>query len=549
MATVRDLGKHENLPDTKAVDNDTGTIIDQITESTSHFSNGEAWDEDRTLWQNIKRYRKVVGITFGLTSAILLYGFDNVIVGTVSGMPGFQKDFGEYLVKTDEWILPSSWLALWNVSSPIGAMCGSIAGAFLQDRIGRRRALALCSLLSAFSVAIMYVSYLPSSIDSRRGCFFAGRLFQGFSIGAVMTTTQTYMSEILPPILRGSGMAFFPVFTFLGQLTGALVIFGSLHKGKGYTIAFASQWPFSFVPILIALFIPESPAYHIRKNAISRALESQTRLDPRGTDTAATVEKMQKDIEHEAQLNKAASFAACFRGRNLRRTLIVMWANSLPCVFGLSLLAKASYFLQIVGMSSGNSVLFLILGIVLGLLANAVSVWAVSRVGRRKLIFASLGISAGLWLGMGIANCFHGSGVVWWTAASMMLVIVVCGVGVWPAAYAVAAETSSLQLRAKTQGIGWCVSAFTTAVAGIVLPYIFNPDAGNLRGKVGFTYVGSCVVGLGVSWLIVPEMKGRSIGEIDRMFEMGLSARGFEAWREDDRGSGTREWTAERPVV
>lgn len=119
----------------------------------------------------------------------------------------------------------------------------------------------------------------------------------------------------------------------------------------------------------------------------------------------------------------------------------------------------------------------------------------------------------------------------------MMLVTIVCGVGVWPASFAVAAETSSLQLRAKTQGLGWMVSAFSSAASGIALPYVFNPDAGDLRGKVGFLYVGSCLVGLAVSWFIVPEMKGRSVGEIDRMFELGLKARQFKGWKEgSERG-------------
>ena len=120
----------------------------------------------------------------------------------------------------------------------------------------------------------------------------------------------------------------------------------------------------------------------------------------------------------------------------------------------------------------------------------------------------------------------------------MMITIIVAGVGVWPCSFAVAAETSSLHLRAKTQGIGWTVSAFATAASGIALPYIFNPDEGNLRGKVGFTYVGTCIVGVGISWWIVPEMKGRSVGEIDRMFELGLSARAFKGWREEGSVGG-----------
>ena len=61
-----------------------------FAERTASQTTSEASDEARSLWQNVRRYRRVVGVTFGLASAILLFGFDNVVVGTVSGMPNFQ---------------------------------------------------------------------------------------------------------------------------------------------------------------------------------------------------------------------------------------------------------------------------------------------------------------------------------------------------------------------------------------------------------------------------------------------------------------------------
>jgi hypothetical protein len=42
------------------------------------------------LWQAIRKYPKIVGYCIGLTSAILLSGYDQVIVGTSSAMPAFQ---------------------------------------------------------------------------------------------------------------------------------------------------------------------------------------------------------------------------------------------------------------------------------------------------------------------------------------------------------------------------------------------------------------------------------------------------------------------------
>jgi hypothetical protein len=69
--------------------------------------------------------------------------------------------------------------------------------------------------------------------------------------------------------------------------------------------------------------------------------------------------------------------------------------------------------MQIVGMGSSNSLIFLILGIGLGLIANVVSLWVLNGFGRRFLCLATLGTSIVLWLAMGIAGCFTGVVTIW----------------------------------------------------------------------------------------------------------------------------------------
>ncbi|TDZ35738.1 MFS transporter fmqE [Colletotrichum spinosum] len=480
-----------------------------------------------TLWQSIKKWRRVVFYCIGMTSAILMYGYDYVIVGTVSAMPSFQQDFGQQL--DNKWILPSLWLGLWNFVSPGCSMIGALVGGIFQDRYGRRSSLAVGSFLSAIGVAVCFISNQSSDIHARRGIFLAGKGFQGGAIGMVMATSQTYMSEILPPNLRGPLLAFFPIFTLLGQLIGAAVIFACLNLPNGYTICFATQWPFSAIPLLIAFIIPESPTYLVRKNQDSKAYRAQVKLKAPGVAPEKTLDLIRQNIEHERRQTKA-TYVDSFRGVNLRRTLIVMFANSLPNIFGLALLSKSSYFMQQVGMAANMSVIVLILGLVCGLIANISSVWVLSKVGRRKLILYTLAILTVVWTAMGVAGSWSGPVTVWYTAVSLILVVIVAGLGVWPASHVVGAETSSLHLRSKAQGIGWFTAGANNSIFGFVLPYIFNPDKGNLKAKTGFVYAGLCALGLLVSFLCTPEMKGRTPAEIDRMFESRLPARQFRHW-------------------
>jgi MFS transporter, SP family, general alpha glucoside:H+ symporter len=182
-------------------------------------------------------------------------------------------------------------------------------------------------------------------------------------------------------------------------------------------------------------------------------------------------------------------------------------------------------------MDSFNSLLFLIVGIFLGLLANLASVWVLSRIGRRRLSITTLILGAVLWGGMGICGFWDGVVTIWYTAISCMAIVVVVGVGAWPASYAIRSEASALRLRSKAQGIAGLFDHLSSIILNLVLPYIYNPDAGNLKARTGFVFTGLCLIGAAITFFDVPEMKGRSVLEIDAMFKLGLKTREFRNWR------------------
>ena len=112
----------------------------------------------------------------------------------------------------------------------------------------------------------------------------------------------------------------------------------------------------------------------------------------------------------------------------------------------------------------------------------------------------------------------------------MMAVVVVCGLGAWPALCEVTGETSS-HLRAKTQGIGVLCYMLSNVAFNLILPYIYNTDAGDLKGKPGFVYAGLCLLTFDITWLIVPDMKDRTALEVDTMFEADLLCSQFKIWK------------------
>lgn len=533
------------------------------------------------LLEAVRRFPKMTMYCLGITLSVIGWGYDLAIVGAIPGVDPFLVDYGsENDKKPGELIIPAYWLSLWLALPPLASALGAVLAGWFGNRAGRRACLMLGCAISAVAVAGIFSSHRLGTPHARRAMFTAAISVQGFSVGVIKTTCITYVSENAPTALRGPAMALFPTFNLIGQLIGLAVMF-VLNKQKqnqrAYVAAFASQWAFSLLPFALAWVTPESPAYLIRRgNTMGRdggggvmdermekmALASCARLFAPGVEPRAALRSIQRTIEEEqsAAASKdgaVAMYAACFRGPDLRRTLIVALASCMSSFFGLDLLSNASIFLKSAGMDSSTSLLFMMIGIVAGMAANMGGIWMVSRVGRRRLILVSLAFVAMCWGVMGVVGIWgprsikppanQGDGgqgrpaadevaarLAWAAAACMMAAIVGAGLGCWPASYAVVGETSSLQLRAPTQGVaGVATQASSTAMA-VALPLVFNPDAAALGLKTGFVPCGTSVVGLALFWFFLPEMKDRTMAELDAMFELRLPTRDFRRWKGAD---------------
>lgn len=97
--------------------------------------------------------------------------------------------------------------------------------------------------------------------------------------------------------------------------------------------------------------------------------------------------------------------------------------------------------------------------------------------------------------------------------------------------YVVLGEASSSRLKEKTNNIAGSISVITTFVVSFTVPYLIREEDAGLGPKVGFIYGSICVISFVVVFFLIPEMKGRSLEEIDEMFNANLPTRKFRKYK------------------
>lgn len=324
-----------------------------------------------------------------------------------------RQDYGKPF--KDSYIVPSMWLALWSASTFLGQMLGAIVAGWLQDKKGRKPSLLLGSIISAAAIALCFTSYLAGDINIRRGLFLVGKTITGVALGILMSTTQTFISEITSADLRGPMLALLPINTLLGQLIGAGVVFGLSHatSRRPYLIALATQWPLAVLVFVVALVVPESPAYLVAQGRSDVALRSLAKLHTSRVDLVSKLEEVVRFVRHGEQHSDTHTYLDCFKKKHVRQTFIVLFAGVIPQLFGFSTLSQAGYFMQVIGMAPTLSLAVLFLCLLLGLIANILGIWSISKIGRRKLILASLSLSTLIWFAMGVAGFWSSPAVAW----------------------------------------------------------------------------------------------------------------------------------------
>ncbi|KAF2469974.1 MFS monosaccharide transporter-like protein [Lindgomyces ingoldianus] len=457
------------------------------------------------------------------------YGIDFGLIGGLQAMPGFLAVFGHrdpnspigYNISPGRQQLISSLMTL-------GAFISSSSAGILATWMGRRPCLWMACLLCCVSNIVMMTTTNLHGI-------YAGRFLIGVANGWFMTFAQLYIQESSPARYRGLLIAVFQFWTSIGTLIGTVVDnFTAPISGKeSYLIPLGIIY---IVPAFMSvgmIFIPESPRWLLYQDKEDEARKSLLWMRPNKAGVEPEIADIQSAILAEKELASSASFIDIIKNpTDRRRMLLAVGAVSTQAASGaMFMIAYGTYFFEMahVGNAFQNTCILTAVGVVVIIINSCV----ISRYGRRR-VFLMVGMSICGVSQFIVAAVYHVHPGTISTGKVIvaMSVIYICGYNGMVATYAWLAggEIPSQRLRSYTFGIAAAVGFAGAWLATFTAPYFINPDSLNWGPEYGWIWGPSCLLTVAWIYFFLPEIKNRTLEEIDEMFEAKLAARKFRKY-------------------
>lgn len=386
----------------------------------------------------------------------------------------------------------------------------------------------LASCLLSSGICFELIGYNASSL-------LMGRLIGGLGTGLMTNAIPLYQSEIAPSDIRGRLISIFSLLGSFGQMVGYFVTFKSSY--------FTSNWcwriPWSLQLILCLLFtislylLPQSPRWLLDKGREKEGLRVLAKLhhlpqDAKLVQREYLAIKALIEIEEEQQKINDHGYRELFveKGGNLSRSMYSFFISIATCFTGNVIISYyAPQIFKNAGLSDVSISIALTGGIgALSLVFTALSLgWWIDIWGRKALFFCGSLISALCMMTIGFMFRFFYTAIdkttnniyAQYTIIFCIYVFSASFAGTWGVAnYVYTAEVFSLKCRAKglsvTYAISWACSIIITYCAPYFLAY-------SISGVYFFFGFCSILTLFGIAF--IPETKGKTLEEIDLIFE------------------------------
>ncbi|GJJ72542.1 hypothetical protein EMPS_04900 [Entomortierella parvispora] len=225
------------------------------------------------------------GLVACLLSVAIGYviGSPNIPEAAIRGSPGGGCGPVEYTIQGGFPNCLQFSDLLWGFaigSFCLGACIGSLSGATIQTRHGRKRTMVLSDALFIFGSLVISLSYQQAQ-------FIIGRMVLGFACGLAGVVTPSYLNEISTVRSRGTMGTFHQLFLVVGLLISNLV--GLIWTDPpGWRVTLAMNGVPSVLHLMLIRTVVESPKFLLARGHIEQGRRVLQKL--RGSELDVDIE-------------------------------------------------------------------------------------------------------------------------------------------------------------------------------------------------------------------------------------------------------------------
>ena len=436
----------------------------------------------------------------------LLAGFD---MGVISGAMLFINT---------EWIL-SPFVQGWVVSSAIvGAVIGAAGNGILSDLYGRKKIIIATAL-------IFIAGSLFSAVAPNVGCLIAARMLVGIAVGMVNFIVPIYLSEISPQKIRGMLVSLYQLAITAGILFSYLI--NGIYADSEYSwrlMMFSGIYP-AVILLLGIIVLQDTPRWLISKKRDKEAAEVFQKIEPeidikaRIKEIKATLQSEQKGKKTRLQFQKWM-LMPIFVGVGMMFAQICTGINTV--IYYTTTIFKVS------GFSENSAAIYATIGVgIVNFLMTGIAIVFTDRLGRKPLLYAgTIGMMLSM-LCLGMAFNYAdtlGENLRYVATASVMVYIACFAFSLGPVTWIMVSEILPLRIRGLAMSICTVSNFFFNFIIVLSFPVLLQHIG---EAHTFWIYAGICFISLFFFHFYVPETKGRSLEEIERNWQQGISARNF----------------------
>ncbi|CAK7237015.1 hypothetical protein SCUCBS95973_009804, partial [Sporothrix curviconia] len=462
-------------------------------------------------WATIKRNPRAIVVLAIVMCTALTLGIEQSLAGSLTGSQSFCKVMGTYDDALQSYEIPAGHMSAWTAIGIPFQLIGFYVAGFICDRWGRKWVLS-------GSMFVILVGAIVETVSANWVDWLVAKAIMAVSTGLVQSCFATYVAETTPRDLRGGALVAFQIFTNAGSLLSAVILEVStaripdVNNKLQYKIPLYAMIAMPFL-LLIGVYtcLVESPAWLVIQDNHSKAKRSLRHIYPYMTEDEIEVElsKVVYMVQRERENHDMAastSWISCFRGTDLRRTIVAIVPGTAWAMSGNILIVLSTYFFVLAGQHNGlrSTVIVQCTGIAVNIIATAAV--ELKTLGRFKIYTSGHIVMIGGMILIGAVGARWQNPGGDQVASNLLIAGVVianigCQFGPQAVSYLYASESGSALLRAKTTAISQSLSGLLLQLGGVYVPFMLT----SWGTMTAFFFAGFGVVFWVISLFVVPD--------------------------------------------